>query len=79
MNEKKNTGVFADASVGEEKFYILENNLMKVTISNKGGKIYSVELKNYQTHDSLPLILFEGDKNSFGMSFFAQNRSIKNR
>ncbi len=73
---KEKFGVFADASVGEEKFYVLENNLMKVTISNKGGKIYSVELKNFQTHDSLPLILFEGDKNIFGMNFFAQNRSI---
>ena len=73
---KEKFGVFADASVGEEKFYVLENNLMKVTISNKGGRIYSVELKNYQTHDSLPLILFEGDKNIFGMNFFTQNRSI---
>ncbi|HBL78118.1 MAG: hypothetical protein A2W90_13605 [Bacteroidetes bacterium GWF2_42_66] len=73
---KEKFGVFADASLGEEKFYVLENNLMKVTISNKGGRIYSVELKGYQTHDSLPLILFEGDKNIFGMNFFAQNRSI---
>lgn len=77
QNERKEKfGVFADASVGEEKFYTLENNLMKVTISNKGGRIYSVELKNYQTNDSLPLILFEGDKNNFGMNFFAQNRSV---
>jgi YidC/Oxa1 family membrane protein insertase len=77
QNEKKEKyGVFADASEGKEQFYVLENNLIKVTISNKGGKIYSVELKNYKTHDSLPVILLEGDKNSFGMSFFAQNRSI---
>ncbi len=77
LNERKEKyGAFADASTGEEKFYILENNLMKVTLSSKGGRIYSVELKGYQTHDSLPLILFEGDKNVLGMNFFAQNRSI---
>ena len=70
-------GVFADASVGQEKFYIIENNLMKVTFSNKGGRIYSVELKNYKTHDQKPLILFEGDRSKFGMNFFAQNRSIE--
>mgnify|MGYP001362367734 CR=1 FL=1 len=73
--EKEKFGVFAKASAGEEKFYVLENNLMKVTISSKGGKIYSVELKGYKTFDSLPLILFDGDKNIFGMNFFAQNRS----
>jgi YidC/Oxa1 family membrane protein insertase len=70
-------GVFGPAALGEEEFFTLENNLMVITFSNKGGKIYSVELKNYQTHDSLPLILFEGDKTQFGLNFFAQNRSIQ--
>jgi YidC/Oxa1 family membrane protein insertase len=70
-------GVFAPASVGKEKFYVLENNLMKVTFSNKGGRIYSVELKGYKTYDQKPLILFEGDKSKFGLNFFAQNRSLE--
>ncbi|HEY3369334.1 MAG TPA: membrane protein insertase YidC [Prolixibacteraceae bacterium] len=70
-------GVFAAAAVGQEKFYVIESNLMKVTFSNKGGRIYSVELKNYKTYDHKPLILFEGDKSKFGMNFFAQNRSIE--
>src|SRR5690554_2707717 len=69
-------GVFGNAALGNEEFYTLENNLMKITFSNKGGRNYSVELKNYQTHDSLPLILFEGDKSVFGLNFFAQNRII---
>ncbi len=69
-------GVFGSAAIGSQEFYTLENNLMKITFTNKGGRIYSVELKNYQTHDSLPLILFEGDNTEFGLSFFAQNRSI---
>jgi len=70
-------GVFGTAAIGTEEFYTLENNLMKITFSNKGGSIYSVELKNYQTHDSLPLILFDGPKTQFGLNFFAQNRSIQ--
>lgn len=69
-------GVFGNAAIGNEEFYTLENNLMKITFTNKGGRIYSVELKNYQTHDSLPLILFEGDETLFGLNFFAQNRII---
>lgn len=70
-------GAFGVASVGTEEFYTLENNLMKITFSNKGGKAYSVQLKNYQTHDSLPLLLFDGPDNRFGLNFFAQNRSIE--
>ncbi|MDP2338167.1 MAG: membrane protein insertase YidC [Bacteroidota bacterium] len=74
---KEKFGVFASAAVGKEKFYVLENNLLKVTFSNKGGRIYSVELKNFKTFDQKPLILFEGNTSKFGMNFFAQNRSIE--
>ncbi|SHI67933.1 YidC/Oxa1 family membrane protein insertase [Tangfeifania diversioriginum] len=70
-------GVFGKAAIGDQEFYTIENNLLKITLTNKGGRIYSVELKDYQTHDSLPLILFDGDETQFGLSFFAQNRSIQ--
>lgn len=70
-------GVFGTFATGQEEFYTLENNLIKVTFSNKGGKIYSVQLKEYQTHDSLPLILFDGPETQFGLNFFAQNRTIQ--
>jgi len=74
---KDKFGVFAAASLGIEKFYVIENNLIKVTFSNKGGRIYSVELKNFKTYDQKPLILFEGNTSKFGLNFFAQNRSIE--
>jgi len=70
-------GAFGVAAVGEEEFTTLENNLMEITFSNKGGRIYSVRLKDYQTHDSLPLMLFDGPETLFGLNFFAQNRSIQ--
>ncbi len=70
-------GVFGNSALGDEEYYTLENNLMKITFSNKGGRIYSVELKNYQTNDSLPLVLFDGPETQFGLNFFAQNRSIQ--
>lgn len=69
-------GDFAANANGKKDFYTVENDLIKVTFTNLGGRIYSVELKNYQTHDSLPLLLFEGDSTEFGLKFFAQNRSI---
>jgi YidC/Oxa1 family membrane protein insertase len=70
-------GVFGRAAMGEEEFFTLENNLVEITFTNKGGRIYSVRLKNYVTHDSLPLILFDGPETIFGLNFFAQNRSIQ--
>lgn len=70
-------GVFGQAAIGQEEFYTLENNLVKITFSNKGGRIYSVELKDYTTYDSLPLILFDGPDTQFGLNFFAQNRRIQ--
>jgi YidC/Oxa1 family membrane protein insertase len=73
QNKIDEFGAFGVAAVGEETFTTLENNLMEITFSNKGGKIYSVRLKDYQTHDSLPLMLFDGPKTLFGLNFFAQN------
>jgi len=70
-------GVFSDAAKGTEHFITLENNLMKIRVSTKGGKIYSVELKGYKRFNGEPLILFEGDKNRFGLNFFSQNKSIQ--
>jgi YidC/Oxa1 family membrane protein insertase len=69
-------GDFAVAATGERKMITLENDLIRLKISTLGGRPYSVELKNYKTHDSLPLILFNGDSTIFGLNFFAKNRSI---
>lgn len=70
-------GVFGLNTVGEEEFYTMDNNLMKITFSTKGGKITSVELKGYKTHNGEPLILFDGSESLFGLNFFAQNRNIQ--
>ena len=74
--QKSAYGIFGSSASGQESFYTLENERIKLVISTKGGKPYSVQLKEYQTWDSLPLILFEGDENQLGFSFFSQNRLI---
>lgn len=40
-------GVFAPAAVGAEQNYTLENDLFKVTFTNKGARVKSVLLKKY--------------------------------
>ncbi|HJP62857.1 MAG TPA: membrane protein insertase YidC [Mucilaginibacter sp.] len=67
---------FGTASVGAEKFITIENQELRVKLSTKGGRVYSVELKNYKTFDKKPLILFNGDKNTFGLTFRAQDKPI---
>lgn len=70
-------GEFAPFASGEEQFLTLENEKIKVILSNKGAKVYSVELKEYLTHDKQPLILFEGKESTFNFNFFSNsNRQI---
>ena len=69
-------GIFANSASGEEKLHFLESELLKIGVSTKGGKIVSVQLKEFQTYDSLPLILFDQNKTNFGLTFFANNRII---
>ncbi len=73
---KDKYGIFSASIGGENKFITIENDLVKLRVSTKGGKPYSVELKDYKRHDMLPLKLFDGEQNKFGLKFFAQNRSI---
>lgn len=71
-------GVFADAAKGIDDFITLENDKIDLKISLKGGRVYSARIKDYTTHDSLPLILFSGDSTVFGFNFFtADNKAIQ--
>lgn len=69
-------GDFSQSAMIENEFFVLENELFKAQISKQGGKIYSVELKDYVTYDSLPLILFGSDSSRFGFAFFNGTRAI---
>jgi YidC/Oxa1 family membrane protein insertase len=71
-------GGFSASAKGEDKFYTLENELIKITLSSKGGRISSVQLKKYRTHDSLPLILFDGAESSMGFTFVTNNNRVIN-
>ncbi len=74
--EKQQLGDFAENLSGTEQLITLENNLIKVIVSSKGGKIKSAELKNYKTWDGKPLKLLHSDSSAFNLSFSAQNRII---
>ncbi len=71
-------GIFGKAAVGENDFLTLENNKVELKLSLKGGRVYSARLKDYRTHDSLPLFLFSGDSTVFGFNFFTtDNKAVQ--
>lgn len=69
-------GVFTSVARGEEQVFTVENDVLKMTMSSKGAYVKTVELKDYKTWDSLPLIGFDENTTQFNMSFFAANRAI---
>lgn len=68
---------FGAATAGTNQLITLENKDLRIQLSALGGRIYSVELKNYKTYDKKPLILFTGaDNNKFGLTFNAAGKKI---
>ena len=65
----KTYGIFATAATGIEGEQVIENEKLKITVANKGGRIISVILKEYQTYDSLALDLFDADSSRFNLQF----------
>ncbi|MDG1916387.1 MAG: membrane protein insertase YidC [Flavobacteriales bacterium] len=71
-------GVFAPSATGSDEDVVIENDLIKLSISPKGGRIVSAILKDYQTTDSLPLNLVDRDSSAFNITFFSEGNRIIN-
>jgi len=69
-------GMFSGAAQGENKTITLENELIKVTLQSLGGRVASVELKNYKTNTGKPLILFDADSSFQTIQFIAQSKGL---
>ncbi|RZK77215.1 MAG: membrane protein insertase YidC [Pedobacter sp.] len=61
-------GPFGSNIAGTEQITVLENEALKLSFTNKGGKIQSVELKGHKTYDGKPVVLFDGNQNKFGLN-----------
>lgn len=59
-------GPFGAAVQGENKTFTLENELLKVNIDAKGGKVVSVEVKNQSDFNGKPVMLLSSAQTSFG-------------
>lgn len=71
-------GEFSAAVAGEDNLFTLENELLKLTFTNRGGRLYEANLKDYRRHDSLPLLLFTGDESNMTFTLVTSNNRVVN-
>ena len=69
-------GALAALTLGEEKEQILENEVIKITLSNKGGKIKEVLLKNYTSWKEEPLYLLDSAQSNLTFSLDTRTGAI---
>ncbi|WP_282143431.1 membrane protein insertase YidC [Cellulophaga baltica] len=56
---------------------VLENSLVYLVISNKGGQIIEAKMKNFNTYDSIPVYLVKDGNASFALNFStSDNRNL---
>ena len=70
------TSLFFGANQGTEQFTTLENNLVKVTFSNKGGRVVSATLKDYKNQQGEPLTLFNEQESAMNFALEGKNENI---
>ena len=64
------------AAQGEEQIFTLENELVRLTFSNRGARVTSAILKEYTNQEGLPLELFNQDDESINFMLDGKNENI---
>ena len=71
-------GVFGDAMVGTEDYTTLQNDVVELRISNKGGRICYARLKEYDTYNDEPLVLFDEKESNFNFTLVTATNRVVN-
>jgi YidC/Oxa1 family membrane protein insertase len=58
---------------------IVENDVLKLTVSNKGGYIVEAKLKDQTQYQGEPVYLIKDGNNDFNLQFSAENRLLNTR
>lgn len=66
------------ASANDEATTVLDNGILNLTFSNKGGQIVKAQLKEYLTSSKEDLYLVNNDNASFGIEFSTKNNRVFN-
>lgn len=70
-------GLFADLSLGAEEEFVLEDQHLRVILSNRGGRIRQVEMLQHEDYRDQTLLLFGPDDLEYNYGFFYEgNRRL---
>lgn len=73
-------GVFAPSAnlqLNDAKIIEVENDILRLKFSSKGAKPVSVEMKEYHTYDSLPLMMLSDEQSYFNLNFWSQGKQYQ--
>ena len=70
------TSALYQAAQGEEQTFTLENEVVRLTFSNRGARVTSAILKEYTNQEGLPLELFNQDDESINFMLDGKNENI---
>ncbi|MCK5443176.1 MAG: membrane protein insertase YidC, partial [Maribacter sp.] len=76
-NYKSSIGAFG-YTAPSDAITTLENDLVVLKISNKGGQIIEAKMKTFVTHDSVPVYLVKDGNASFGLNFSTSDNRVLN-
>lgn len=79
LNDISRYKEFSKFLSGKDTSVRLENDLLALDISSKGGMISRAELKQYQSFDSSNVVLFEGANNDFNLTLTTVNQRLETR
>lgn len=76
---KKDTlaSAFKQDSTGKEQLLTVENKVLRITFTNKGGQPKEILIKNFKTFDGKPLILQDGSFNDISYPVNSGNQTIQ--
>ncbi len=76
-NYKSTLGAFG-YTAPSDAITTLENELVTLKISNKGGQIVEAKMKTFVTYDSIPVYLVKDGNASFGLNFSTSDNRVLN-
>ncbi len=72
---KNNVGAFGFTQTSEGTT-VLENEVLQLEVSNKGGQIVEAKMKNFVTYDSVPVYLVKDGNANFALNFTTSDNRV---
>lgn len=80
VTPKDSSALFFNALSGTKSLTTIQNNLVQLTLSNKGGRIASAQLKNYKAQDKKsPVVLFNEEDANIYFNFYNKDGAIQTK